>query len=81
MRTYARSTPTLTTAAPIQHCDGTETLTGGTIELAGISAPTPRTIVAVIGGTGSYTGARGTSVSSDRKSNSDIADQIITFLP
>jgi hypothetical protein len=62
-----------------QQCNGTETLARGTLEVAGISTPAPRTTVAVIGGTGAYTGARGTSISTDRHGNSDTADQAITL--
>ena len=64
-----------------QQCNGTETLPGGTLEVAGISSPAPSTQVAVIGGTGTYAGARGTSVSQDRKVNNNIADQIIALRP
>jgi hypothetical protein len=71
----------IATDATTQQCNGTEALTGGTLELAGASVPKPRTAVAVIGGTGAYSGARGTSVSTDRKTNADVADQIITILP
>lgn len=69
------------TNATTQQCNGTETLANGTLEVAGISAPTPNTTVSVIGGTGAYTGARGTSVSRDRAANNNIADQTITLLP
>lgn len=71
----------IATSATTQQCSGTETLPAGTLELAGTSAPRPTTSVAVIGGTGAYAGAHGTSVSSDRKNNADIADQTITLLP
>ena len=64
-----------------QQCNGTETLSGGTLEVAGVSSPAPSTTVAVIGGTGAYNGARGTSKSRDRKTNSNIADQTITLQP
>lgn len=67
----------IATTATTQQCSGTETLPGGTLELAGISSPAPSTSTAVIGGTGGYTDALGTSISTDRKSNSDIADQTI----
>ena len=62
-----------------QQCNGTETLARGTLEVAGISTPTPRTTIAVVGGTGAYNGARGTSISTDRHGNSDTADQTITL--
>ena len=62
-----------------QQCGGTETLTGGTLELSGLSSPAASTTVAVIGGTGLYNGARGTSRSIDRKTNTDIADQTIAL--
>ena len=71
----------IATGATTQQCNGTETLAGGTLELAGTSGPHPATAVAVIGGTGAYAGARGTSVSTDRKNNTDLADQTITLLP
>ena len=71
----------IATDATTQQCSGTETLPAGTLELAGVSAPRPTTTVAVIGGTGAYTGAHGTSLSTDRKTNADIADQTITLLP
>lgn len=67
------------TTATTQHCSGTETLPGGTLELAGVSSPAPSTTVAVLGGTGTYAGARGSSLSADRKGSSDIADQTITL--
>lgn len=65
--------------AATQQCQGTESLTTGTLELAGISSPAPSTTVAVIGGTGAYAGVAGTSVSTDRAHNHDIADQTITL--
>ena len=71
----------IATGATTQQCSGTETLRAGTLELAGTSAPHPTTTVAIIGGTGAYAGARGTSVSNDRKHNADFADQTITLLP
>ena len=46
-----------------------------------MSSPSPSTTVAVIGGTGSYSGARGTSMSVDRKGSGDVADQTIALLP
>lgn len=64
-----------------QQCNGTETLVGGTLEVAGVSTPAPGTTVAVIGGTGAYRGARGISTSQDRKTNSNIADQTIALQP
>jgi hypothetical protein len=64
-----------------EQCNGTETLTAGTLEVAGISAPAPSTTVAVIGGTGAYNGVRGTSSSQDRKTNNNVADQTITLQP
>lgn len=71
----------IATDATTQQCNGTETFPAGTLELAGTSAPHPTTTVAVIGGTGVYAGAHGTSVSGDRKTNADIADQTVTLLP
>ncbi len=71
----------IATGATTQQCTGSEVLAGGTLELAGVSAPSPSTVVAVVGGTGRYTGAHGSSVSTDRKTNHDIADQTITLLP
>lgn len=71
----------IATGATTQQCSGTETLPSGTLELAGTSAPRPTTTVAVIGGTGAYVGAHGTSISSDRKTSADIAGQTITLLP
>lgn len=41
-------------------CTGTVMLDGGTIQLAGLASEGPFT-VAVVGGTGSYTGARGSA--------------------
>lgn len=41
-------------------CTGTVMLAGGTIQLAGVSAEGPFT-VAVVGGTGTYAGARGSA--------------------
>ncbi len=69
------------TTATTQQCSGTEKLTDGTIEVAGISSSDPGTAVAVIGGTGAYSGAHGTSTSNDRTNNHDVADQTITLLP
>ncbi len=69
------------TTATTQQCSGTESLAGGTLELAGVSGPAPSTTVAVIGGTGAYGGARGTSVSTDRHGGGDVADQIVTLVP
>jgi hypothetical protein len=69
------------TTATSQQCSGTEKLADGTIEVAGVSAPDPATTVAVIGGTGAYSGAHGTSTSRDRATNHDVADQTITLLP
>lgn len=69
----------IATTPTAQQCSGTETLTGGTLELAGVSSPAPSTSTAVIGGTGRYGGARGTSISTDRKSNSDVADQTVNL--
>jgi hypothetical protein len=43
-----------------ESCTGTATLANGTLELAGLSKRGPFT-VAVLGGTGSYAGARGTA--------------------
>lgn len=71
----------IATTATTQQCSGSEMLAGGMLELAGVSAPSPSTVVAVVGGTGRYTGARGSSISTDRKANHDIADQTITLLP
>jgi hypothetical protein len=68
------------TSAATQHCAGTESLRGGTLEVVGVSSPASRTTVAVVGGTGVYAGARGTSVSVDRASSRDVADQIVTLL-
>lgn len=67
------------TSAMTQQCSGTETLQDGMLELAGVSSPAPSTVVAVIGGTGAYDGAGGTSVSTDRTANSNVADQTITL--
>lgn len=69
------------TDSTTQQCSGTETLTAGSLELAGTSTPEPSTTVAVIGGTGAYAGARGTSVSRDRTNNANLADQTIALLP
>ena len=44
-----------------ESCTGTAVLANGTVELAGLSKRGPFTI-AVVGGTGSYAGARGTAV-------------------
>jgi hypothetical protein len=71
----------IVTTATTQQCAGSEMLAGGMLELAGVSAPSPSTVVAVVGGTGRYSGARGSSVSTDRKTNTDIADQTVTLLP
>ncbi len=71
----------IATNATTQQCNGTETLASGTLEVAGISSPAPNTTVAIVGGTGAYNGARGTSVSRDRATNNNIADQNITLLP
>lgn len=70
----------IATTATTQQCAGTETLAGGTLELSGVSSPAPSTTVAVTGGTGLYAGAHGTSVSTDRRNNPDIADQTIGLL-
>ena len=71
----------IATSPTTQQCNGTEALAGGTLEVAGTSSPAPTTSVAVIGGTGDYAGARGTSASQDRKNSNDIADQTINLLP
>ena len=68
----------IATSQTTQQCNGTETLAGGTLEVAGLSTPATSTTVAITGGTGSYRGARGTSISADRHGNSDTADQTIT---
>ena len=80
-RTGSLQLTCIATTATTQQCTGSETLSGGMLELAGVSAPSPSTVVAVVGGTGRYTGARGSSISTDRKANHDIADQTITLLP
>ena len=69
----------IATSQTTQQCNGTETLAGGTLEVAGLSTPATSTTVAITGGTGSYRGARGTSISADRHGNSDTADQTITL--
>jgi hypothetical protein len=69
----------IATSSTTQQCNGTEALAGGTLEVAGISTQAPSTTVAITGGTGTYRGARGTSISTDRHGNSDTADQTITF--
>jgi hypothetical protein len=69
------------TSPSVQQCAGTESLAGGTLEVAGLSAPNPATTAAVVGGTDRYAGARGTSVSRDRRGNGDVADQTIELLP
>ena len=69
----------VTTTATTQQCTGSETLAGGTLELAGVSSPSATTTAAVIGGTGRYHSVRGTSRSRDRKANPAIADQIISL--
>lgn len=46
----------------LSHADGTLVLIGGDIEVAGIVSPTPTFTLAVIGGTGAYTGETGTLV-------------------
>jgi hypothetical protein len=69
----------IATTATTQQCSGTATLAHGTLEFAGISQPGPRTPIAVIGGTGQYANAHGTSTSTDRPGNPDIADQTITL--
>jgi hypothetical protein len=67
--------------ATVQQCNGTESLGTGTLQVAGTSTPAPATTVAIIGGTGAYAGARGTSVSKDRNGNSNVADQTISLFP
>jgi hypothetical protein len=69
----------MATSATTQECTGSETLLGGSLEVAGLSTPARATTAAVIGGTGAYSGASGTSVSRDRKTNSEVADQTITL--
>lgn len=49
----------------LSHADGTLVLIGGDIEVAGIVSPTPTFTLAVIGGTGAYTGETGTLVFDD----------------
>jgi allene oxide cyclase len=71
----------IATTAAEQQCSGTEALATGTLEVAGISAHAPATTVAITGGTGTYAGARGTSVSRDRPGNSDVSDQTISLAP
>lgn len=46
----------------LSHADGTLVLAGGDIEVAGIVSPTPTFTLAVVGGTGAYTGETGTLV-------------------
>lgn len=48
------------TRTDAESCSGTVVLAGGTIELAGLASRGPFT-VAVVGGTGSYAGARGSA--------------------
>ena len=62
-----------------QHCTGTIELSGGTLEVAGISSPSPTTIVAVLGGTGAYARQTGTGYAADRPGHSDVADLTITL--
>lgn len=62
-----------------QHCTGTVTLRGGTLEVAGVSSPSPTTVVAVVGGTGTYTRQTGTGYAKDRPGHSDVADLTITL--
>ena len=62
------------TAEPKQQCTGTIELGAGTIEVAGLSRPSPTTSFAVTGGTGSHADATGTGFSKDRPGNGNIAD-------
>ena len=62
-----------------QQCDGTLTLSDGTLEVAGLSQPSPTTTVAVTGGTGAYAGVTGSSSAKDRAGNGDVADMTITL--
>jgi hypothetical protein len=71
----------LFTTSSADHCTGTATIPGGTIELAGVSNPQPTTDIAVTGGTGNYAGARGSAISKDRPGSGDVADLTITLLP
>lgn len=68
------------TTASVQQCTGTATLAGGTLEFAGLSRPSPATVIAVVGGTGAYAGARGTSSARDRRGHDDVADETITLV-
>ncbi|MDE3131836.1 MAG: hypothetical protein KGL16_11850 [Acidobacteriota bacterium] len=71
----------LFTSSASDHCTGTATIGGSTIELAGVSNPRATTDIAVTGGTGSYAGARGSAVSKDRPGSADVADLKIVLLP
>ncbi len=71
----------LFTTSSADHCTGTATIPGGTIELAGVSNPQPTTHIAVTGGTGNYAAARGSAISRDRPGSADVADLTITLLP
>lgn len=62
-----------------QHCTGTIELSGGTLEVAGISSPSPTTTVAIVGGTGAYARQTGTGYAADRPGHSDVADLTITL--
>lgn len=60
-----------------QQCAGTIELHGGTLAVSGLSHPAPTTLVAVVGGTGTYTGARGVGLAKDRAGAGDVADLTI----
>jgi hypothetical protein len=66
--------------AKVQQCLGSASLQAGTIDFAGVSQASPRTSVAVIGGTGAYSGVRGSTLAVDRSGRADVADLTITFV-
>lgn len=69
----------IATTASTQQCTGTMTLRDGALMVLATSSPSPVTTAAVVGGTGAYAGARGSSVSRDRAANHNVADLTVTL--
>jgi hypothetical protein len=71
----------MTVTSSKQQCTGTIELQSGTLAVSGLSQPSPTTVIAVVGGTGIYTGARGSGLARDRAGASDVADLTIQLSP
>jgi len=67
---------------PTFECTGTFTLAGGELALQTITRESDKaTHIAIVGGTGSYEGARGSITSISRGANSPFSDDTVHLLP